>query len=183
MARSLPLSALMVFSAVVTSCSAPREIAPPPAPVPPRVVTPPPPPPPPAPANWEDRMATPGNWMYRADARGSVALFGPFGTDALFVMRCDTSARKIYLSRAGSRAADDAVGAMTIRASGGVRSLPTADTGATPPYMAAALTPTDPHLDAMVFSRGKFMVSVKGQPDLILPAWGEITRVVEDCRS
>lgn len=40
----------------------------------------------------------------------------------------------------------------------------------------------DPLLDAIVYSRGKFMVSATSLPDLILPPWPEIARVVEDCR-
>ena len=46
----------------------------------------------------------------------------------------------------------------------------------------AELPRTDPLLDAIAFSRGRFAVSVSGTPALVLPAWPELTRVVEDCR-
>ena len=44
------------------------------------------------------------------------------------------------------------------------------------------LSPHDPILDAIAFSRGRFMVAVTGGPRLILPAWAEVARVIEDCR-
>jgi len=45
-----------------------------------------------------------------------------------------------------------------------------------------SLRPTDPLLDAMAFSRGRFMLEMPGAPTLYLPAWPELSRVVEDCR-
>ena len=41
----------------------------------------------------------------------------------------------------------------------------------------------DPLLDAIVSSRGRIGVSVSGQPALVVPAWAEAARVIEDCRS
>jgi hypothetical protein len=40
----------------------------------------------------------------------------------------------------------------------------------------------DPLLDAMAMSRGRVAVGVAGQPATVAPAWGEISRVVEECR-
>jgi hypothetical protein len=34
----------------------------------------------------------------------------------------------------------------------------------------------------MVFSRGRFTVEVPGAPMLVIPAWPEPARVIEDCR-
>jgi hypothetical protein len=39
----------------------------------------------------------------------------------------------------------------------------------------------DPLLDQMAYSRGRFMLAAGGQ-ELIVPAWPEVARVVEDCR-
>jgi hypothetical protein len=47
---------------------------------------------------------------------------------------------------------------------------------------AAQLGARDPLLDAMAFSKGRFAVEVTGLPMLYLPAWPEVTRVIEDCR-
>lgn len=40
----------------------------------------------------------------------------------------------------------------------------------------------DALLDAIIFSRGKFLVAAADVPDLMLPPWPEIARVIEDCR-
>ena len=46
----------------------------------------------------------------------------------------------------------------------------------------ATLAVRDPLLDAMAFSRGRFMLEMAGYPALYLPAWPELGRVVDDCR-
>ena len=49
--------------------------------------------------------------------------------------------------------------------------------------LTARLNPGDPVLDAMVFSRGRFAVEAPGTPLLVVPAWPEPARVIEDCRA
>ncbi len=168
---------------VVTSCVStpePERYRPRPA-IPAVKPTPPPVVPPANAGNWDDWPRAPGNWVYRADGRGSVALFGLAGQDASFLIRCDRSARKIYLSRAGSFADGDS-GRMTVRATSGLQTYPVANAGGTPAYISAEVQPADPNLDAMAYSRGKFLISVKGATDLVIPSWPEFARVVEDCR-
>ncbi|RZM31641.1 MAG: hypothetical protein EOP67_31935, partial [Sphingomonas sp.] len=46
----------------------------------------------------------------------------------------------------------------------------------------SVLAATDPLLDAMGFSRGRFVIEQAGAAPLVLPAWAEIERVTEDCR-
>lgn len=153
---------------------------PPPAPAPPAVVAPVPVPtaaPPPAPADWQDRAWTPGAWRYQQDSRGSRALYGPAGAEAVALIRCDRGERAIYLSRAGQ-----APGAFTIRTSSTTRVVPAQPTGGTPAYVAARLNPDDRLLDAMIFSRGRFTIEQAGTSPTILPPWAELARVVEDCR-
>lgn len=128
-------------------------------------------------SDWRDWPLTSGTWSYRRDARGSLALFGPAGGDALLTLRCDLSGRQIYLSRAGSVLAP-----LTIRTTSTTRALAVRPTGGTPPYVAAAFAPNDSLLDAMGFSRGRFVVQQPGAPTLVVPAWAEIERVTEDCR-
>ena len=132
---------------------------------------------PPVPADWRDVPQTPGTWTYRQDARGSIALFGPVGADALLTLRCDSATRNIYLSKAGT--ADTP---LTLRTSSTTRVLPVRATGAQPAYVAAALTANDPLLDAIGFSRGRFVVSQAGGATLAIPAWAEVERVTQDCR-
>jgi hypothetical protein len=124
---------------------------------------------------------SPGDWSYSRDARGSVAMFGRAGADADFIVRCARDSRRIFLSRPGQIAGGDTV-RITLRASSALQTYPLANSNATPPYVAAELAATDRHLDALAFSRGRFLVSVKGAADLVVPAWPELARVVEDCR-
>lgn len=165
----------LLIALTIAGCS---ERIVPSAPAP--VVTPRPPQvtPPLAAAGWENAPVAPGNWVYRRDDRGSVALFGVVGADAALVMRCLPATGRVIVSRPGSIA-----GTMTLRATTSVKSFPTVATGATPSYVAATVMASDPILDALAFSRGRFMVSVAGGAgDLIVPPWPEVTRVIEDCR-
>ena len=132
--------------------------------------------------NWQDAPRSIGDWVYRRDSRGSVALFGASGADASFIIRCDSAARRIFLSRAGAFPGADS-GMMTIRASTGLKSFAIKNNGDTPAYVAATLPVNEPQLDAMAYSRGRFLVSVKGGADLVIPSWPEIARVIEDCRA
>lgn len=162
--------------AVLAGCVAPS--APPPAPAPPVPVPAPapapvPPPPPAASSNWHDWPLTPGGWSYRPDSRGSVALFGPAG-DPAFTLRCDRSARQLQLTRRGV-----AAGTMTVRTSSTARSLTTS--GATD-GASAMLPASDQLVDAMGYSRGRFIVETPGAAPLVVPAWSEVLRVLEDCR-
>ncbi len=177
-----PTLALLIGLSAISCSSRPQPAAPPPRPQLPAVA----PRPPVAVAapqseSWQDWPLSPGDWAYRKDERGSVALFGKVGQDADFVARCDRSRSRVYLSRAGAFAAGD-TGRMTVRASTALQTYPVANAGGTPAYIAAELSTTDPQLDAIAFSRGKFLISVKGGSDLVIPAWAELARVVEDCR-
>lgn len=48
--------------------------------------------------------------------------------------------------------------------------------------VSATLAASDPLLDAIAFSRGRFMMEVPGNQPVYLPSWPELTRVIEDCR-
>jgi hypothetical protein len=158
--------------AALAACVPQREPPPPPPPQP-VPVRPAPPPPPPPPADWRDLPLTPGGWQYRSDGAGSQAVFGPAGR-AAFAFRCDRAQNRITVTREG--AASGSV--MTIRTSFGARNL--AVTPGQP--ITSALPVSDRFLDSMVFSRGRFTVEAAGQPMLVIPAWPEPARVIEDCR-
>jgi hypothetical protein len=165
--------------AVLAGCVAPS--VPPPRPAPPapvRVPAPAPAPPPPAyGGDWRDWPLARGTWVYRQDARGSIALFGVRDADAELTLRCDRLAGQLYLSRRGATP-----GQMTIRTSSTARSLAAQPAGGTPSYMAVALTAADTLLDAIAYSRGRFIVETPPAAPLVVPAWSEFARVVEDCR-
>lgn len=163
--------------AAVAAC-VPQSVPPAPAPAP---VTVPVPPPVPTAAprgnDWRDWPLTPGNWTWRRDGSGSIALFGVAGSGAHMTLRCDPVARRLYLSVAGTGTAP-----LTILTTSTTRTLAVQPTGGTPPYVAVALAPDDRLLDAMGFSRGHFVVQQPGAPTLVVPAWAEVERVTEDCR-
>ncbi|MCD2324582.1 hypothetical protein LQ953_11215 [Sphingomonas sp. IC-56] len=172
--QSLTSAALLALA----GCVAPSEPAPeaaPPVPMPTRAPPPPPAPRPTPSADWRDWALSPGTWTYRREGSGSVAGFGAAGAAPALSLRCDAGAGRITLSlgRVGA-------GSATVRTSSSVRALPL--TRGADGQSSASLGARDGLLDAMGFSRGRFIVEVAGQPPLVVPAWPEILRVAEDCR-
>jgi hypothetical protein len=121
---------------------------------------------------------TPGGWVYSAQAEASQAMFGPATGAATFIVRCDRARRQISLWREGTTSGN----VMTVRTSGGARNLPLSVQTQPLPYVFSAVPPGDRFLDQIVFSRGRFTVEVPGTGMLVIPAWAEPARVVEDCR-
>ena len=177
--RPAPFLAIVSLAVLVVACVPASRPPEPAAPTPiPRPVPRPLPVAPVQGADWRDWPLTPGTWSYRRDERGSIALFGPAGGDAVLTLRCDLGARRLYLSRAGTVATP-----LTIRTSTMLRSVAVQPTGGVPAYVAATLATGDTLLEAIGFSRGRFVIEQAGAPTLVVPAWAEIERVTEDCRS
>jgi hypothetical protein len=133
---------------------------------PPRVVLPPPAPTPSV--AWIDAPLSAGSWTYR---QGGSAAFGPPGSPTL-VIACAGS--RIRIERHGATG-----GVLTVRTSSEARNLPaTVQAGA----LVAELAASDPLLDAIAFSRGRFSVEAPGTVRLVIPAWPAAARVVEECR-
>ncbi len=131
--------------------------------------------------DWRDVPLSPGRWTWRGGAgQTSIAQFGVAGQAAVFALRCDATAHNVVLSRAGSLVVP--VATMTVTTSFGPFSLNVGNGGGQPPAIVAQATARDPRLDQMAFSRGRFLVDVASQPRLVLPAWPEVARVIEDCR-
>lgn len=149
---------------------------PPPAPIPPS-----PPQEKAAIGKWTDWPLAEGDWVYRNDNRGSLALFGQPGSDALVMVRCDKARGQLFLSRSGAVPAAGAE--MTLRASSGLQSYPVRNSGGALPYAAISLATTDMMMDRIIFSRGRFAIEIPGLQPLALPTWPEFHRVVEDCRN
>jgi hypothetical protein len=108
--------------------------------------------------DWRDLPLAPGDWNY--DPGRSEARYGDFS------LRCDSALGQVVAARAGSS------GPLRLRTTYGERVLPAG----------GALAAADPILDEMAFSRGRFTVEGPGGAPLVLPAWPEPARVVEDCR-
>jgi hypothetical protein len=130
--------------------------------------------------SWTDWPITPGNWVYRQDDRGSIALFGLAGRDALVTIRCDTSRGRIYVSRANENGGQ--AGSLTIRSSTALKQYVAASTGSSPAYIAAEIVPTDSILDAVAYTRGRIALEAAGQQAIAIPVWSELPRVIDDCR-
>ncbi len=179
---TIRLFAAAILPIAVAACAQPEAPRPAPRPAPP-----PPRPAPPLPVaagqDWRDWALTPGDWTYlRPEAGHSYAHFGrPDGWTV--ELACDAHARMMTLSIASA----PGVQSMTIRTSSVARTLPIAVFARADgnPFMVdrAQLAVADPLLDAMGFSRGRFVIERTGQPPLVIPAWPEILRVVENCRS
>ncbi len=93
------------------------------------------------------------------------------------MVRCDRARRQVTLVRHGISTGN----MMTVRTSSTARNLPLSGQ-AEQAGLFAVLPANDRLLDALAFSRGRFTVEVPGAPMLVIPAWPEAARVVEDCR-
>ncbi|MFB0610980.1 hypothetical protein [Aurantiacibacter poecillastricola] len=132
--------------------------------------------------NWMDAPQTPGDWTYVAEAGETLAVFGTGNTtDTVdLILRCDPGSRRIGIARSGqaSRQVE-----MLIRTETQDRRLTASPSASSRPLIVAELAASDPLLDAMAFSKGRFAVEVAGVQPIFVPAWPEVTRVVEDCRN
>jgi hypothetical protein len=158
--RFAPLVSLALLAACSTRVVPPAP--PPPAPAPAPTPTPAPPPPAPTYSNWEDAPLTPGDWSY---ANG-VATFGSAGQPRL-TLGCVGG--NVQIAYAGSSAER-----LTLRSETTQRAI-SASAGV------ASRSARDPLLDAIAFSKGRFAIEAGGET-LYVPAYPEISRVIEDCR-
>ena len=158
--------AVLALGACVPRATAP---APTPAPAPRPQSLPPPPPqaPAPPPTDWQTGPLTPGDWTYRVEAGLPTASFGPL------TIRC-TREGNVQISLLGPAGVP-----IIVRTSFGEHRL----AGSPDHFQSyASLPASDPLLDQMAFSRGRFLVTAEGGGSIVVPAWPEIGRVIEDCR-
>jgi hypothetical protein len=170
---------LLLFAstlALLSACAVQRKPPPVPAPRPVPVAIAPAPPPP---ADWRDAPITAGTWVYGATVAGAIAAFSPGTGEPLLTLACQRGVGELALSRAG--AATGAV-PLTVTTTTLVRAFSAAPDAAGAQRLTVSLPARDPLLDAIAFSRGRFMVETPGLPTLYLPAWPELGRVIEDCR-
>ena len=104
-----------------------------------------------------------GQWDYFATAGGSIAAYGNH-----IQLRCDRATRTVTISRPKSGPT-----ALTIATD--------SSSGTLPP--SGRLLATDPLLDAIAYSRGRFIVSGGTGPTEAVPSWPEAARSIEDCRN
>jgi hypothetical protein len=123
--------------------------------------------------------ATPlaGTWSYAAATDGSEATFRSASALPQLTIRCARARRVVTIAKPAGTAAPF----LLVWTSSQARSYP-ASFDAAAGRVSVQVTAFDSLLDAIAFSRGRFGVSVTGSPVLVLPAWPEVARVIDDCR-
>jgi hypothetical protein len=131
-----------------------------------------------APASTDFTYAIPpaGSWAYAST--GGEATFLNASAMPQLTIRCDRLKRRVSMSKP----ATVAVPFLNVWTSSASRSVP-ASFDPTTNRVTIQFAAYDPLLDALAFSRGRLAVYVSGSPALVLPAWPEVARVVEDCRA
>lgn len=130
-------------------------------------------------ADWRDTAPSPGEWRWALNGGRSAASYGLPGQTPSLALVCDQTGARVLIERSGDAAAAVPI---TLRTTSILRPLSSDPALGRPGIVATALPARDPLLDAMAFSRGRFAIEVAGLETLYLPAWPEVSRVIEDCR-
>ncbi len=112
-----------------------------------------------------------GDWSWSREGQTSIARYG-----RLFSVACSLPDRRIALILASPATSSQPMVVTTTSTRSTLSAEP--DGG----KLTARLPAGDPLIDAMAFSRGRFMIEAGGTAPLYLPSWPEISRVAEDCR-
>jgi hypothetical protein len=83
-------------------------------------------------------------------------------------LRCDRATRTVTITRPGGAPA-----ALTVVSDSVTRTLPPS----------GRLLANDPLLDAIAYSRGRFIIRDGTGPTVAVPSWPEAARSIEDCRN
>ena len=123
--------------------------------------------------------ATPmaGTWTYAATADGSEATFANASGFAQLWMRCSRATRQVSIAKPATAAAPS----ISVWTSSLSRIVPATYNAATG-RLTINIAANDPLLDAIANSRARLGFTVSPQPPLVVPAWAEPARVIEDCR-
>lgn len=171
--RSTPFGLALLLAACVAPSTPPPAPRPAPAPIP--TPTPTPTPSVARGPDWRDWPVTPGDWHYQRDGAVTEARFGEAAAAPVLVLRCEGG--QVRLLRAVPSGAS---GPLRIRTTTGDVARAAQLSGT---MLESVFPARDPTLDDLAYSRGRFMLMANNAPDLIVPAWPEVTRVIEDCRA
>ena len=119
-----------------------------------------------------------GSWAYHRAPSGGSAYFTDTTATRRLTVRCNRVARTVSIVRTGVAAAAPTLSIWTTSTSRGVPARFDATRTLT-----ANVAAFDPLLDAIAFSRGRFATGAAGAPMVAIPAWPELGRVIEDCRT
>ena len=119
-----------------------------------------------------------GNWTYSATADGSDASFANASGIPQVIIHCARATRRVSIAKAAS----EAVPFVNVWTSSLTKSVASSFNPATGRLM-IDLSASDPLLDALANSRGRLGFTAGSQSALVIPAWAEAARVIEDCRA
>lgn len=123
--------------------------------------------------NYLDGPQTPGDWSYQS---GAARFVSPNG-QTILTMRCLSGAGAIRLARP-LKVAGNAQMTITTETVKRVHQTKQSDTEGRYLDLQSGYN----LLDAMAITKGRIEIRTDAMPTLYLPAWPEITRVIEDCR-
>jgi hypothetical protein len=132
---------------------------------------------PPASTDFTYAIPLAGSWTYAPAPDGSAATFLNASAMPQLTIRCDRTSRRVSIAKP----ATVAVPFLNVWTGTMTRGVPASFNPATQ-RVTIQFPAYDPLLDALAFSRGRIAVYISGSPALVLPAWPDIARVVEDCR-
>ncbi len=115
--------------------------------------------------DWRVVPLAVGRWRYRAIAGGSEAAWSDGVGTVQLTISCALASRRVLITRLRGGVP------MTVSTTGASRMLVTPN-----------LPATDPLLDQIAFSRGRFAVAAPGAALLVVPSWAEPAKAIEDCR-
>jgi hypothetical protein len=133
-----------------------------------------------APATPDLATATPiaGDWTYTATNDGSEASFANSAGYPQLWVHCTRATRRVTIAKRASVAAP----LLNVWTSGQSRNVASSFDAATG-KLTINLDANDALLDGVANSRGRLGFTVGNEPPLVVPAWAEPARVVEDCRA
>ena len=118
-----------------------------------------------------------GSWSYHPFPGGSEARFVDSTGIARLVLSCARPTRRVSISHTSAAPA----ATMFVWTSSASRNL-TARFEPNAMRVTADLAAFDALLDGIAFSRGRVAVTLAGGLPLVVPAWPEAARTIEDCR-
>jgi hypothetical protein len=130
------------------------------------------------PLDLDSATALPGNWSWSPAADGSEAVFINSGGLPQIWLHCSRASRVVTIARPSR----SAVAFLSVWTTTQSRALPASFNPATA-RSTAQVSAYDPFLDALAFSRARIAVALGATPPVVVPAWPDIARIVEDCRA
>jgi hypothetical protein len=119
----------------------------------------------------------PGNWSFAFGAGGSDATFTDSAGNQQLWMHCTRVTRRLSIAKRATGAAPF----LQVWTDSMQRSVPASYNPATG-RLTIDVAAQDPLLDAIASSRGRMGFTIPNQPALVVPAWPEAARAIEDCR-